>query len=205
MQFTLSLLHLVSIAVVSVSAQDSTSASSIDGLSSCSLACITQAASAAGCSSTTDLDCLCTNAQFQEDSLECLTNQCPSDLETALALQTAECGALGLSATGTATSGSFSATGISTSSSGTESITSSQASSTSTSASSNSAVTSGSNSGSATSSKASTSGTSSTSSASGSTTSSSSNGADKVAFWSTAGVMAVGVVVLGAGLGNGLL
>ncbi|KAF9061784.1 hypothetical protein BDP27DRAFT_1428551 [Rhodocollybia butyracea] len=93
----------------------SAAASASATLSTCAMACITQAANSTGCTNATDLQCLCTNAQFQENARECLTKQCPSDVQSALGLQTQQCGALSLTVTGTATTGSFSATGIPTS------------------------------------------------------------------------------------------
>jgi len=83
-------------------------------LSQCALACVSQAAVQDGCGSFTNTTCVCTNAQFQEDALTCLTDLCPSDLASLQALQAQECEASGLSATGTPTNTEpFTATGVS--------------------------------------------------------------------------------------------
>jgi hypothetical protein len=41
----------------------------------------------------TDLPCLCTNAQFQVDALGCLTQHCPTEVQAALTLQQGQCAA----------------------------------------------------------------------------------------------------------------
>ncbi|CAA7263040.1 unnamed protein product [Cyclocybe aegerita] len=52
----------------------------------------------------TDASCVCASAQFQADAALCLTTHCTAeDLQTALALQTAQCTAAGITPSGTAT------------------------------------------------------------------------------------------------------
>ncbi|KAF5381142.1 hypothetical protein D9757_009436 [Collybiopsis confluens] len=84
-------------------------------LSPCATACVGQAATADGCTGITDINCVCTNAQFQQDALSCLTDECtPDDLSALVALQTAVCDGAGLSATGSATNTApFSASDVS--------------------------------------------------------------------------------------------
>ncbi|KAJ3802170.1 hypothetical protein GGU11DRAFT_74271 [Lentinula aff. detonsa] len=84
-------------------------------LSQCATACVSQAAVKDGCVSFTNLTCVCTSAQFQQDALSCLTAECSSsDLTTLEGLQAQECGAMQLSATGTPSdTATFTASGIS--------------------------------------------------------------------------------------------
>ncbi|KAH7872774.1 uncharacterized protein C8R40DRAFT_418637 [Lentinula edodes] len=63
-------------------------------LSQCATACVSQAAVKDGCVSFTNITCVCTSAQFQQDALSCLTAECSSsDLTTLEGLQAQECGA----------------------------------------------------------------------------------------------------------------
>ncbi|KAL1744688.1 hypothetical protein HDZ31DRAFT_63826 [Schizophyllum fasciatum] len=85
-----------------VLAQDSTSSASgaaptsTAGISQCLLQCTTTAASANGCSSVTDLQCLCTSASFQNDAKSCMQDNCTEEEQQAgLQLQAAECANIG--------------------------------------------------------------------------------------------------------------
>jgi len=84
-------------------------------LSSCAEACVSQAAQQDGCVTFTNITCVCTNAQFQQDARTCLTAECTAaDLTELEGLEASLCGASGLSASGTATNTAvFSASGIS--------------------------------------------------------------------------------------------
>ncbi|KAI1784984.1 hypothetical protein LXA43DRAFT_171604 [Ganoderma leucocontextum] len=101
-------------AVASVHAQSSTSGSAAaptatTGLSPCILQCTTQAASSAGCSSVTDISCVCSNTKFQQAALTCLQQSCTAaEVQAAMALQAQECG----SASSAASSGASSATSV---------------------------------------------------------------------------------------------
>ncbi|KAJ3992046.1 hypothetical protein F5050DRAFT_1021510 [Lentinula boryana] len=103
-------------------------------LSQCATACVSQAAVKDGCVSFTNLTCVCTSAQFQQDALSCLTAECSSsDLTTLEGLQAQECGAMQLSATGTPSdTATFTASGISSGSGTSLSISSTSAATTAT-------------------------------------------------------------------------
>ncbi|PPR06174.1 hypothetical protein CVT24_000702 [Panaeolus cyanescens] len=89
-------LALMTLAAVAVNAQN------IPGVTPCVLACIQPAAQQNGCTFT-DAQCVCSSAQFQADATKCLTDNCTADdVSAALALQTAQCGAIGVSPSGTA-------------------------------------------------------------------------------------------------------
>ncbi|EIW80159.1 hypothetical protein CONPUDRAFT_137497 [Coniophora puteana RWD-64-598 SS2] len=109
-----------------VLAQDSSSASgsgsatgssaaptSTAGIDSCILQCVTQAASAGGCSSVTDLSCVCMSTQFQGAALSCLQANCTSsDVSAATQLQQQECAGFSLALTDMSSgSGSMTMTG----------------------------------------------------------------------------------------------
>ncbi|CAE6481085.1 hypothetical protein ACGC1H_005202 [Rhizoctonia solani] len=66
-------------------------------ISTCVLTCSTQAATAAGCTGITDVECLCGSSQFQTEALTCLQSQCPDEVASATALQSQLCGAAGSS------------------------------------------------------------------------------------------------------------
>ncbi|KAG6849250.1 hypothetical protein C0991_011814, partial [Blastosporella zonata] len=52
-----------------------------------------------------DVSCVCASAQFQQQATACLQAKCThDDLETAHALQAQQCGAIGVSASGSVTS-----------------------------------------------------------------------------------------------------
>ncbi|TEB23172.1 hypothetical protein FA13DRAFT_1818591 [Coprinellus micaceus] len=78
------------------------SAQDTSGISACILACSSAAATANNCTSFADIQCVCSSSQFQADATKCLQDNCPSDLETAVNLQLAQCGAASISPTGTA-------------------------------------------------------------------------------------------------------
>ncbi|KAL1682918.1 hypothetical protein EV122DRAFT_258828, partial [Schizophyllum commune] len=108
----------------STSAATSATASSTAGISACILQCSSDAASSNGCSSITDLQCVCTSASFQDDAKSCLQDNCTEEeQQAALQLQAAECAAIGGSsesgsaATSTGTSASSSASSASNSAS----------------------------------------------------------------------------------------
>ncbi|KAI0667001.1 hypothetical protein C8Q78DRAFT_982908 [Trametes maxima] len=70
------------------------------GITACSETCIAQAALANGCSNVTDVQCICTNAQFLNSARDCLLKQCPiQDGEAALKDFQQLCGGLASSAT----------------------------------------------------------------------------------------------------------
>ncbi|KIK79936.1 hypothetical protein PAXRUDRAFT_16063 [Paxillus rubicundulus Ve08.2h10] len=65
------------------------------GLDTCILTCVTAAAASGGCSSFTDLQCVCTSTAFQNASLQCLQANCTAeDVTTATQLQTQECASI---------------------------------------------------------------------------------------------------------------
>ncbi|PAV20151.1 ectomycorrhiza-regulated CFEM domain-containing [Pyrrhoderma noxium] len=98
--------------VAAQSSTDTASAASPSGTGSidaCILTCVTQAASSAGCSSFQDLQCVCTNTDFQSAAQQCLQSSCTAaDLNTALGLQQSQCAAV--SASGSASTDTASAT-----------------------------------------------------------------------------------------------
>ncbi|KAJ3513739.1 hypothetical protein NMY22_g14955 [Coprinellus aureogranulatus] len=69
------------------------SAQDTSGISPCILECSRAAATANNCTSFADIQCVCSSSQFQADATKCLQDHCPSDLETAVNLQLAQCGA----------------------------------------------------------------------------------------------------------------
>ncbi|KAF7798231.1 hypothetical protein EIP86_009448 [Pleurotus ostreatoroseus] len=82
---------VASLAVIAAAAL-SANAIAID---SCILSCSAAAASAAGCSSYADLDCVCTNMNFQNAATACIEATCSAaDLTAAKALQTLECASI---------------------------------------------------------------------------------------------------------------
>ncbi|CCM06730.1 uncharacterized protein FIBRA_09024 [Fibroporia radiculosa] len=108
---------------------------SIPSPDACVLNCLESAISSGGCSSITDISCVCTSTAYQSAAEACLKANCTAaDLATAAALQTSECagvsGAVTLSTSATA-SGSGSA---SASASGSANSTSTKTGTTSTSA-----------------------------------------------------------------------
>ncbi|THU91811.1 hypothetical protein K435DRAFT_223018 [Dendrothele bispora CBS 962.96] len=81
---------LLAFAAVAVHAQD------LSGVDECIIDCVTSAASSNGCSSFTDLSCVCSNTQFQQASLSCLQSKCTQDdVNNAMQLQQAQCGSTG--------------------------------------------------------------------------------------------------------------
>ncbi|QRV98064.1 CFEM domain protein [Ceratobasidium sp. AG-Ba] len=71
-------------------------------ISPCILTCSQQAASSAGCSSFADISCVCSSQQFQTDAASCITQTCPDQVQQALGLQQALCGAAGSGSSGIA-------------------------------------------------------------------------------------------------------
>ncbi|KAI0685225.1 hypothetical protein BC835DRAFT_1385395 [Cytidiella melzeri] len=113
-------------AAVGVQAQAGTSsaaASIPSGISSCALNCIETAASSAGCSSFTDLTCVCTNQQFQSAATTCLQGCGTADLQAAQALQSSECASISSAASGSSTVSSSASPAASTGSSSVISVT----------------------------------------------------------------------------------
>ncbi|KAI6117781.1 hypothetical protein EDD17DRAFT_920138 [Pisolithus thermaeus] len=119
--FVKSLVVVVAASALAVHAQSTTAtatasaSSSTPSLSPCLLNCVTTAASAAGCSSFTDLSCVCTSTTFQSEAGACLTANCTTtDVQTAQALEQQECASITASgsatASGTATASTASAT-----------------------------------------------------------------------------------------------
>ncbi|KAI6101039.1 hypothetical protein EDD16DRAFT_402526 [Pisolithus croceorrhizus] len=80
--FVKSLVVVVAASALATQAQSTTAtatasaSSSTPSLSPCLLNCVTTAASAAGCSSFTDLSCVCTSTTFQSEAGACLTANC---------------------------------------------------------------------------------------------------------------------------------
>ncbi|KAF9524753.1 hypothetical protein CPB83DRAFT_743786, partial [Crepidotus variabilis] len=62
------------------------------GVSQCILTCVGDAVTSNGCGSITNVNCICGSAQLQADTLACLQEKCPGDLQTATDLQKAQCG-----------------------------------------------------------------------------------------------------------------
>ncbi|KAF8476225.1 hypothetical protein BDZ91DRAFT_711205 [Kalaharituber pfeilii] len=61
-------------------------------ISKCSLECVNQAASLAGCSSFTDIQCVCTNQEYQDTVQQCLRTYCTDkERKETLALQEQQC------------------------------------------------------------------------------------------------------------------
>ncbi|KAG8769820.1 hypothetical protein FRC12_004722 [Ceratobasidium sp. 428] len=62
----------------------------------CITQCTTQAATDAGCSGITDIECVCSNPDFQASALQCLTDNCTAaEQQQALQLEQQVCGASG--------------------------------------------------------------------------------------------------------------
>ncbi|KAI0061791.1 hypothetical protein BV25DRAFT_1870555 [Artomyces pyxidatus] len=78
---------------VGAAAQSSSAVpSGVPGLDACILTCLTQATASGGCSSFTDLQCVCTSTAFQSAAQQCLTSQCTqADQQAALQLQQSQC------------------------------------------------------------------------------------------------------------------
>ncbi|KAI0742004.1 hypothetical protein C8Q80DRAFT_1274334 [Daedaleopsis nitida] len=132
MQFSLAALVLAAAAFAHAQSTTSTAAGSIPtNISACIVTCITEAATANGCTGLTDVTCFCTNTQFQSQTLACLQKSCTADdLTTVAALQKAQCGsASGNSTTTSGASGSTATTPSSTDSTGAAAPTGSNAAS----------------------------------------------------------------------------
>ncbi|KAF7304302.1 CFEM domain-containing protein [Mycena chlorophos] len=62
-------------------------------ISPCTLACISDAAANGACGSIANVTCLCTDAEFQFQSVSCMQLECQaSEIQPALALQASQCG-----------------------------------------------------------------------------------------------------------------
>ncbi|KAI5983715.1 hypothetical protein EDD15DRAFT_1855575 [Pisolithus albus] len=104
--FVKSLVVVVAASALAAQAQSATAtasaSSSTPSLSPCLLNCVTTAASAAGCSSFTDLTCVCSSTTFQSDAAACLTANCTTaDIQTAQALEQQECASVTVSGSAT--------------------------------------------------------------------------------------------------------
>lgn len=128
--YFLSVSLLLVFAIGSAVAQSSSTASaavptSTAGIDPCILGCVQSAASSNGCSSFTDLSCVCGSTAFQQSALSCLQSNCTSaDVQAAQALQSAECAAVSASSSiASVTSGASS--GLSSATSAISSISSS--------------------------------------------------------------------------------
>ncbi|KAI0666985.1 hypothetical protein C8Q78DRAFT_942322, partial [Trametes maxima] len=89
---------VVAAAIAGANAQGSSSApaapTSTAGISACIIGCITQSATANGCSGLADINCFCTSPAFQAATLSCLQSTCTSaEVQAAEALQQSECAA----------------------------------------------------------------------------------------------------------------
>ncbi|KAG1731812.1 uncharacterized protein EDB91DRAFT_707350 [Suillus paluster] len=118
-------LVIVAAAALAVNAQTSATTSPAavpSGLTECIISCSAQAASAGGCSSYTDLACVCTSTAFQDAAAACLQANCTTaEIAAADQAQISECSSLSgnattSSATPSATSPTTSATSSTTSS-----------------------------------------------------------------------------------------
>ncbi|TEB29902.1 hypothetical protein FA13DRAFT_1814984 [Coprinellus micaceus] len=71
----------------------------------CALACATESASANECKDIADLACICGNPQFSADAIKCVTDNCSTLTDSAVAQQwfRAQCAAASITPTGTAT------------------------------------------------------------------------------------------------------
>ncbi|KAF8989197.1 hypothetical protein BDQ17DRAFT_1547650 [Cyathus striatus] len=178
------------------------------GVSPCLLQCVTTAATDAGCSSFSDIACVCASDSFQASALSCLQDNCtPADLTAAQALQQQECGATSASASGTDTdtagatsasaSGSVTGTAISTTTAVSLTTSTAPVSGSSAASLSRSSVASGSSA--ATSSRATSSAVSSAASSGAASSASSAGG--KVELMGMGGIMAGVVAVVGGLVG----
>ncbi|EIM79465.1 uncharacterized protein STEHIDRAFT_150951 [Stereum hirsutum FP-91666 SS1] len=136
-------LFVLGFAISGVTAQSGTSSAiptaAPSGITTCIINCSTQAAASGGCSSFTELSCVCTSTAFQDAASACLQANCTSaEQQAALQLQSQECASITSgSASATATSPASSASSvISSAVSGTSSIASGASSSASSAASS---------------------------------------------------------------------
>ncbi|KAG8899092.1 hypothetical protein FRB99_006943 [Tulasnella sp. 403] len=85
--------------IVAVSAQSTTEtsdsvsapAATPSGVTTCVTDCSGTAATAAGCTSFTNLPCVCTNPAFQQAATTCLQTNCPDQLQAAVGLQQSLC------------------------------------------------------------------------------------------------------------------
>ncbi|KAJ3487531.1 hypothetical protein NLI96_g3465 [Meripilus lineatus] len=106
-------LFTVAVAVVGAQAQSTPSATAtptgVPGISQCALSCVTQSLSAGGCTSFTDLSCVCTSTEFQQAAQACLQANCTAE-ETAAAvqLQQTQCAAISASGSVSETGGPIS-------------------------------------------------------------------------------------------------
>ncbi|KIJ63539.1 hypothetical protein HYDPIDRAFT_29335 [Hydnomerulius pinastri MD-312] len=72
-------------------------------IDTCILGCVTEAAASGGCSSFTDLQCVCTSTTFQSAALQCLQSNCTAaDVTAATQLQQQECASIVGSSSGSA-------------------------------------------------------------------------------------------------------
>ncbi|TRM64816.1 hypothetical protein BD626DRAFT_489979 [Schizophyllum amplum] len=123
-------LATAALAQSSTSTASSAAASSTAGISACILQCSSDAASTNGCSSVTDLQCMCTSSGFQNDAASCMQENCTeAEMEAALQLQATECAAIASSASDTASAPTATSSG-SVTSSGTQTSSDSASSST---------------------------------------------------------------------------
>ncbi|KAL1922641.1 uncharacterized protein VTP21DRAFT_10180 [Calcarisporiella thermophila] len=61
------------------------------GISMCIISCSSEAASNTGCSSFTNLACVCTDANFQSIASQCIQSNCPDEQQAAKSLQSQHC------------------------------------------------------------------------------------------------------------------
>ncbi|KIM78485.1 hypothetical protein PILCRDRAFT_824387 [Piloderma croceum F 1598] len=100
----------IAILATAVNAQTS-SAPPASATPACVAACIQSSLSPNGCTSATNLACVCTNPTFVNAATKCIQSNCTSAERTeALQLQVAECAALNSTSTATATSAAASPT-----------------------------------------------------------------------------------------------
>ncbi|KAI0044916.1 hypothetical protein FA95DRAFT_205877 [Auriscalpium vulgare] len=88
MKFTFALAALA-LAAPALAQSSSAVPSGIAGISPCILTCLT---SAQGCSSFTDIQCVCTSTQYQDSAASCLNSTCSTaDQNAARQLQQSQC------------------------------------------------------------------------------------------------------------------
>ncbi|KAG1734503.1 hypothetical protein EDB19DRAFT_1154120 [Suillus lakei] len=120
-------LFVVAAAALAVKAQSPTttttsSAATPSGLTECIVSCSTQAAAAGGCSSFTDLACVCTSTAFQTAAGACLQANCTAaEVAQAQTLQQSECASLSTNSSTTSSSTTTSGTSSATSTTATAS------------------------------------------------------------------------------------
>ncbi|EGO00637.1 hypothetical protein SERLA73DRAFT_178497 [Serpula lacrymans var. lacrymans S7.3] len=109
MLFSIKSLLIASVAALAVNAQSTSSTapgSLPTGLTPCVVSCVKSAASTGGCSSFTNVSCICTSTAFQSAALSCLKANCSSaEVQAATQLQQTECAKVSSSSSSASASG----------------------------------------------------------------------------------------------------